>query len=161
MKAFLHFLTAILHRSLRGDFFSFSSDNLLFPISIWTFISLFFFGLLFPFTIWTFFSLFLFLFWLHCDGQNATDYDHQQTNEKGTGLLKGRLALKRTLFAAFGLLGHAGGFLVNNSVFQFLVSPASGKKLWGRQHSLKITYNFQVFGVWKKPIWRSLTSWVF
>ena len=62
-KCFLHFLTAILHRSLRGDFFSFSSDNLLFPISIWTFISLFFFGLLFPFTIWTFFSLFLFLFW--------------------------------------------------------------------------------------------------
>ncbi|OUX08324.1 MAG: hypothetical protein CBE00_02145 [Planctomycetaceae bacterium TMED240] len=45
-----------------------------------------------------------FLFWLLCDVQNATDYDHQQTNEKGTGLLTGRLTLKRTLFAAFGLL---------------------------------------------------------
>ena len=35
------FLTAILHRGLRNDFF-FSFSNLLFPIFIWTFISLFY-----------------------------------------------------------------------------------------------------------------------
>lgn len=51
-----------------------------------------------------------FLFWLRCNGQNVTDYDHQQTNEKGTGLLTGRLTLKRTLFTAFALL-----FLMQNS----------------------------------------------
>ena len=56
-----YFLTAILHRGLRNDFF-FSFSNLLFPIFIWTFISLFYLdfyfpflsGLLFPFSIWTF-----------------------------------------------------------------------------------------------------------
>ena len=62
------FLTAILHRGLRNDFF-FSGHiyffhilfGLLFPFSIWIYISLFcldfyfpfLFGLLFPFSIWT------------------------------------------------------------------------------------------------------------
>ena len=56
------FLTAILHRGLRNDFFLFLQPIYFFPFSIWTFISLFFldfyfpflFGLLFPFSIWTF-----------------------------------------------------------------------------------------------------------
>ena len=54
------FLTAILHRGLRNDFFF--RSHLVFPYFIWTFISLFFldfyfpflFGLLFPFSFWTF-----------------------------------------------------------------------------------------------------------
>ena len=50
------FLTAILHRGLRDFFLSLS--NLLFPISIWTFIFLFLFGIFFPFSLWTFISLF-------------------------------------------------------------------------------------------------------
>ena len=50
------FLTAILHRGLRNDFFF--NSNLLFPIFIWTFIFPFLFGLLFSFFLWTFiFSL--------------------------------------------------------------------------------------------------------
>ena len=71
------FLTAILHRGLRNDFFfslrSFTFHILfgllfpfLFPFSIWTFLSLlyldfyfpFLFGLFYPFSIWTFLSLF-------------------------------------------------------------------------------------------------------
>ena len=74
------FLTAILHRGLRNDFFFhyvhllsiFYLDfyfpflfGLLFPFSIWTFLSLlyldfyfpFLFGLFYPFSIWTFLSL--------------------------------------------------------------------------------------------------------
>ena len=74
------FLTAISHRGLRNCFFTL---HLLFPISIWTFISHFLFGLLFPFfyldfylpflfgllfpfSIWTFISLF-FLFSIRSD----------------------------------------------------------------------------------------------
>ena len=55
------FLTAILKRDLRNDFFFFST-NLPFPIFIWTFISPFLFGLLYPFSFWTFISLFLWTF---------------------------------------------------------------------------------------------------
>lgn len=44
------------------------------------------------------------LFWLRCNGQNANDYDHQQTNEKGTRLLTGRSNLKRLSIAAIGLV---------------------------------------------------------
>ena len=74
---YIYFLTAILHRGLRNDFFfslrSFTFSNfyldfyfpflfgLLFPFFIWTFIFPFLFGLLFPFSHWTFISL-LFLF---------------------------------------------------------------------------------------------------
>ena len=62
------FLTAILHRGLRNDFFFsfFFNTDLLFPIFIWTFLSHLYldfsfpfpFGLFFPFSIWTFISLF-------------------------------------------------------------------------------------------------------
>ena len=62
-------MTAILHRGLRNDFFS--NSDLLFPISIWTFISLFsldfyfpfLFGLLFSFSLWTV-TTFLFPFFV-------------------------------------------------------------------------------------------------
>ena len=70
------FLTTILHRGLM-IFFFFISTNLLSPIFIWTFISLFYldlyihfyidfpflFGLIFPFSIWTFvpFSIWTFI----------------------------------------------------------------------------------------------------
>ena len=51
-----HFLTAILHRGLRNDFFFISI-----PIYFFQFL----FGLLFPFSIWTFISLFYFIFQFH------------------------------------------------------------------------------------------------
>ena len=57
------FLTAILHRGLRNDFFF--NSNLLFPIFIWTFIFPFLFGLLFPlfsFSVSTFIQSSNFLF---------------------------------------------------------------------------------------------------
>ena len=57
------FLTAILHRGLRNDFFFFfSSANLLFPLFYLDFYFPFLFGLLFPFSIWTFFFSFSFFF---------------------------------------------------------------------------------------------------
>ena len=52
------FLTAISHRGLRNCFFF--TLHLLFPISIWTFISHFLFGLLFPFFYLDFYLPFLF-----------------------------------------------------------------------------------------------------
>ena len=73
----IDFLTAILHRGLRNDFFfslqfTFSNFYLdfyfpflfghLFPFSIWTFIFLFLFGLLAPFFIWDFLFQFEFQF---------------------------------------------------------------------------------------------------
>ena len=80
------FLTAILHRGLRNDFFFFSQFTfsnfyldfyfflfrLLFPFSLWIFISLFyldfffpfFFGFLSPFSLWTSISLFYLDFYL-------------------------------------------------------------------------------------------------
>ena len=52
------FLTAILHRGLRNDFFF--NSNLNFPIFIWTFIFAFLLGLLFSFFLWSFIFCFLF-----------------------------------------------------------------------------------------------------
>ena len=71
------FLTVISHRVLRNDFFFRSQVfshilfGLLYPFSIWSYISLiyldfyfpFLFGLLFPFSIWTFISLFFLVFY--------------------------------------------------------------------------------------------------
>ena len=67
---FTQFLTAILHRGLRNDFFSQPFTQflfgVLFPFFVWTFIFLFSLGfyfhflfrLIFPFSLWTFISLF-------------------------------------------------------------------------------------------------------
>ena len=53
---FCLFLTAILHRGLRNDFFfSFFNSDLLFPIFVWTFISLFYMDFYFPFLFGIFF----------------------------------------------------------------------------------------------------------
>ena len=70
------FLTAILHRGLRNDFF-FLQPIYFFPFSIWTFTSLFFmdfyfpflFGHLFPFSIWNYFpfSIWTFISLLYLD----------------------------------------------------------------------------------------------
>ena len=69
---FFLFLTAILHRGLRNDFFfHFFSTNLLFPISIWTFIPLFsldFFPLFYLdfyfLSLFGFFFRFAVIFWI-------------------------------------------------------------------------------------------------
>jgi hypothetical protein len=54
---YIYFLTAILHRGLRNDFF-FHYVYLLFPIFIWTFISLFSLDFYFLFLFGLLFSLF-------------------------------------------------------------------------------------------------------
>ena len=54
------FLTAILHRGLRNDFFFMS--HLLFPFSFWTFISIFSLDFYFPFLFGHFFQFLRFVF---------------------------------------------------------------------------------------------------